>query len=250
MHILYVDGSGTVGNPRDHHFVFAGLSVFERGIYHLIKETDDFVQSLGLGPADDIELHGSPIYAGKHPPWRSLRDRERREQIICDAISLIANQKRSVTLFAIVVEKSALKEDQSPLSYAFEELCNRFNLFLRRNYRKNNERQRGLIIMDETKHEGALQSLAREFRVNGTRWGKLRNLSEVPLFANSKVSRLLQLADLVAYATWRRYEHKDGRFFDALLCKFDQEGRILHGLVHRTSNRKACYCPACQSRGL
>ncbi len=40
MHILYVDGSGTVANPRDHHVVFAGLSVIERGIYHLIKETD------------------------------------------------------------------------------------------------------------------------------------------------------------------------------------------------------------------
>jgi hypothetical protein len=102
-------------------------------------------------------------------------------------------------------------------------------------------------VMDESRHERPLQALARHFRVNGGRWGRFRNLAEVPLFVDSKASRLIQLADLVAYATWRRYEHSDGRFFDALIPRFDSDGGVIHGLVHRRGQRE-CFCPACHSR--
>src|SRR5262249_4855449 len=79
---------------------------------------------------------------------------------------------------------------------------NRFNLFLQRLNRRRNDQQKGLMIMDESRHEGALQSLARDFRMHGARWGHFRNLAEVPLFVDSKASRLVQLADLVALG-WR-----------------------------------------------
>jgi hypothetical protein len=92
-----------------------------------------------------------------------------------------------------------------------------------------------------------LQALARHLRVNGGRWGRLRNLAEVPFFVDSRASRLVQLADLVAYATWRKYEFSDGRFFDPLIPKFDSEGGVLYGLVHRRGSA-ACFCPACHSR--
>ena len=109
---------------------------------------------------------------------------------------------------------------------AFEEICNRFNLFLARTNDRaaNDQRQRGLIVMDEMKHEKPLQMLARKYRVHGARWGHFRNLAEVPFFVDSKASRGVQLADLVAWATLRKYEHQDGRFFDPLVRSFDAQG--------------------------
>jgi hypothetical protein len=101
--------------------------------------------------------------------------------------------------------------------------------------------------MDESRHELALQTLARQFRVGGARWGHFRNLAEVPLFVDSKASRLIQLADLVAWATYRKYEIQDGRFFEDLIPLFDSDGGVIHGLVHRNNNAP-CYCPACMSR--
>lgn len=247
MHILYVDESGAVDNPNEQFFVLAGVSVFERGIYHLIEALDQTVTSFGLGNAAEIELHGSPMYQGSHAPWRSIQ-RAQREVMLRAALSkLIRNS--SVRLFGIVVDKAAVSP-RDPVQMAFEEICNRFNLYLmRRNNRSRpEESQRGLVVMDDTRHEQPLQALARQFRIDGTRWGQLRNLAEVPLFVDSRASRLVQVADLVAYSMWRKYEHRDGRFFDELVPLFDSEGGVIHGLVHHKSRNDQCFCPACMSR--
>lgn len=104
--------------------------------------------------------------------------------------------------------------------------------------------------MDKSSYENALQSLARIFRVQGTRWGNLRNLAEVPLFVDSQASRIIQIADLVAWAVWRRYEFQDTRYFDKIVSRFDSEGGVLHGLVHFGPTDENCHCPACLSRAV
>jgi hypothetical protein len=155
--------------------------------------------------------------------------------MLLQALSLLRNQS-SVRLFAVAVDRAAISP-RDPVEVAFEKLCNRFNLFLQRENNRTDQRQRGLIIMDDTKREKPIQALARHFRLNGRNRGKFRNLAEVPLVVDSKASRLVRLADLVAYATWRKYEHADGRFFDPLLPLFDAEGGVIHGLVHRRARR-------------
>ena len=49
-----------------------------------------------------------------------------------------------------------------------------------------------------------LQSLAAEFKAVGHSWGVTHNLAYVPLFVDSRATRLIQYADLVAYAMWRK----------------------------------------------
>jgi hypothetical protein len=248
MHVLYMDDSGSVTNPDDRFFVLAGVSVFERGIYHLIKATDQCVASFGLGDADDIELHGSEMYSGKNGIWKTVKVRADREALIQKALNLLTPHQPSHRLFAIAVDKAAVSP-RDPIQIAFEEICNRFNLFLQRSDDRVQDNQRGLLVMDESKHEKPLQALARNFRVNGGRWGHFRHLAEVPLFVDSRASRLIQLADLIAWATRRKYEHSDGRFFDALIPRFDADGGVIHGLYHvKVSGVATCYCPACHSR--
>ncbi len=114
-------------------------------------------------------------------------------------------------------------------------------MFLQRQFTRNNDRQRGLIIFDKASYETPLQSLASRFRSTGHRFGKVRNLSEVPLFLDSRASRLVQLADLIAYAIFRHLEHGDSRFFDRIQQRFDAEGGVCHGLHVKTLNR--CHTP-------
>lgn len=246
VHILYVDDSGSVENATERYFVLGGVAVFERGLYHQIKAADDCVASFNLGDPHEIELHGTLMYSGRDGIWRSVRHRPAREQMISKALGTLQNHA-SIRLFAVVIDKAAASPNDA-IATAFEEICNRFNLFLARMNDRRNDSQRGLIVMDETQHEKPLQMLARKFRIDGTRWGKFRNLAEVPLFVDSRASRLIQLADLVAWSTFRKYEYGDGRFFDPLVPLFDSDGGVFHGLYHYRSSAEVCYCHACLSR--
>lgn len=248
MHILYVDDSGTVDDPTEQFFVLGAVSVFERGLFHQIKLVDECVKSFDLGDPHDIELHGSTMYHGRDGVWRSVRHRPARETMIHTALRTLQGHA-SIRLFGVIIDKEAVSP-RDPVEMAFEEMCNRFNLFLMRtNDRRGNEAQRGLIVMDESKHEKPLQMLARKFRIDGARWGHFRNLAEVPLFVDSRASRMIQLADLVAWSTFRKYQFKDGRFFDSLTRLFDADGGVIHGLVHYKAWNEECYCPACVTRG-
>jgi Protein of unknown function (DUF3800) len=60
--------------------------------------------------------------------------------------------------------------------------------------------------------------------------GLLTSLIKVPLFLDSKASRLIQLADLIAYAVFRHFEKGDNRFFPIIEPRFDSEGGVVHGL--------------------
>ncbi|MCR9221347.1 MAG: DUF3800 domain-containing protein [Alphaproteobacteria bacterium] len=247
MHILYVDDSGSVGNPEEDFFVLGGVAVFERGLYHLIQDVDKCVSQFGLGRAEDIELHASEIYSGKQGVWKRL-SRADREPHLHAVVRLLADPNASIRLFAVAVEKTMISP-RDPVELAFQEICNRFNLFLQRHHNRTGENQRGLIVMDKSRHERPIQTLARTFRTSGATWGHFRYLAEVPLFVDSEATRLIQLADLVAWATRRKYEHADGRFFDPLIPRFDSDGGVIHGLYHAKGRRaEDCFCPACLTR--
>ncbi|MGB0671817.1 MAG: DUF3800 domain-containing protein [Rhodospirillales bacterium] len=112
-------------------------------------------------------------------------------------------------------------------------------------HRANNT-QRGLVVLDESSYETSIQSLARDFRTDGHRWGQLYNLSDVPLFVDSKATRMIQWADLVAYAMRRYYEYGDSCYMDQIVGRFDAEGGVRHGLFHFRPISSPCNCYACR----
>jgi hypothetical protein len=173
--------------------------------------------------------------------------RMERRSVIVDILLTARTLRGEWELFGVVVDKSALSPDDA-IEYAFEQICSRFDQFLARLYRNGNN-QRGLIILDKSSQETRLQSLATEFRTLGHRWGVTRNLVDVPLFVDSRATRLIQYADLVSYAIWRKFEQEDAEFFDVISDFFDREGGSIHGLHHyRNQYDNPCDCPGCVSR--
>lgn len=65
------------------------------------------------------------------------------------------------------------------------------------------------MIFDKTSYEYKLQALSHVFKHKGHSTGKLRNFAEVPLFLDSKASRLIQMADMIAYSVFRHFESDD-----------------------------------------
>lgn len=243
MHILYLDDSGSVGNPSDTHIILAGLTVFERMPHWLSQRLDMLAERIWPDSPQSIEFRGTDILSGKRH-WRGI-NKEPRINAYKDALNILGSSN-NVRIFAAAIHKSAVSPDD-PMEFAFEHMCNRFDRYLGRLHKKG-DTQRGLIVLDKSSYETSLQSLARDFRSIGHKWGQLYNLCDVPMFVDSKSTRMIQFADLIAHAMRRYYENGESQYFDCISGRFDAEGGVVHGLVHHTPKDAVCNCHACRQR--
>ena len=229
MHLLYVDESGAVTDPSQKFFVLTGVSVFERKTHWIEQELNTIAERFDQADPHSVELHGSPMHGGRGI-WRRFPV-DLRMKAIQDALQagIVKQKKDGVNLFAAVIEKSKIA-GEDPIEHAFEQLTNRFDLFLKRLQQKHKSNHRGLMIFDKSSTEQRLQTLAREFKYSGHSNGKTRYYAEVPVFLDSRASRLIQLADLAAYAVFRHFERGDSPLFNLIEPCFDAEGGVRHGL--------------------
>lgn len=244
VHLLYLDDAGSVGNPEERYFVLGGVCVFERQAYWLQRALDRVARAVGND--ENLELHGSAIHA-RRGPWRRLSKPAARD-LICRALAAAGELRGDWRLFCVIVDKKQ-RSPEDPAEYAFEQVCNRFDRFLaRERNRSGGDKPSGLIVFDKSIRETRLQQLTADFRKtdSGHRWGNLQYFAEVPLFADSKATRLIQYADLVCYALWRKFERDDSEFFDLIAERFDRQGGVVHGLHHFRKPGEKCDCPACR----
>lgn len=226
MYLLYADESGSAADPNLQYFVMAGVCLFERQGHWISQRLDAIAARFDPADPASVELHGSPMRQGRDF-WKSFSVPD-RVQAIKDALQALASSNRDNRIFVVSVRRAAISPED-PVAYAFEQIANRFDRYLLRLHRAG-ETQRGIMIFDKSTYEESLQGLATDFRTTGHRWGTLRNLSEVPLFLDSRASRLIQLADLVAYAAFRHFEKADSQFFDIVRSRIDADGGVQHGL--------------------
>lgn len=225
MFFLYTDESGTPFGAGQKYFILAGITVFERQTHWLSGHLEKIAASFdahGFGP---MELHGSPMWGGKSA-WRKIAENERRNAIK-DALRLIDG--KDCRIIASVVNKKAIAPED-PVRFTFQQVISRFDHFLARQYKRYNNPQRGLLVCDKSGIEKSVQALAN----NGHLWRNPRNIADVPMFIDSKATRLVQLADLVAYALSRKYEQNDNTLYEVIEDKFDSFGGVRHGLHVRS----------------
>lgn len=162
-------------------------------------------------------------------------------------MNTLKGAEKDTVAFACAVHKASYPQGD-PMEIAFEDLCSRFDMYLNRMYRETKYSHKGLIVFDKNAYESSLQTLQIKFREQGTRWRNVRNIREVPFFVDSRASRLIQLADHVAYSVFRRYNAGDLTYFNCIEDRFDTYQGTIHGLSHKQLNNPGCTCPACLTR--
>lgn len=227
MHLLYADEAGTTTDPTQRFFVLAGISVFERQSYWVSEQMDNIAARFNPDDPNSVELHGSPMLNGQKF-WRQFSVPE-RIKAIKDCLESFAKSHVTNNIFGCVIRKSVV-EPKDPVEVAFEQLASRFDYYLKRLHRKEGNSQRGIIIFDKSTYETTIQHLAADFRKIGHSWNIIRNFAEVPLFIDSRASRLIQLADLVAYSIFRKYERQDNQFYEIIKNRIDNDRGQQHGL--------------------
>jgi hypothetical protein len=251
VYLLYLDESG---NPEDwtqnRFFVLAGVAVFEGEIRRLTQEVDALQHRFLPNLANPIELHAEHIYKGKGR-WRN-EDPRVRNQLMEAVYATISQQVYpGMVLFGAAVHDSAPQSGGADaLHLAFEEVCGRFNQFLVRMAHHGADPEKGLLIVDQSGRDRRYRELADFFRHQGIRLGYLGNVVDIPYFTQSQHTRMLQIADFVAYAVFQYYERNLQDFLNLVLERFDWPGRASRrrpvGLCHLTRQPAphACRCAA------
>lgn len=223
------------------------MSLFEAQVNWMTTELDKLAERINPKDPQSIEFHASEIFSGRTSPWDSMK-RDERQGVIKNVLKIFADSYDSAKAFACAIHKDSFP-GSDPMELAFEDLCSRFDHYLS-DLREEGERQRGILILDESAYETSLQKLAANFRLLGTRWRVIENLAEAPLFIKSHVSRVVQLADHIAYAVFRRYNARDTTYFDIIAPKFHAVDGVMHGLSHKQNIDRICMCAPCLTRSL
>ena len=127
---------------------------------------------------------------------------------------------------------------------AFEQIVSRFELFLKNTQTGGIGDQFGLLVHDNNdtisrKHT----ALMKQYHNSGTLWTNVESIIETPLFVNSELTSMVQVADLCAYALRRYCENREEYLFDRIFkiaCK--KNGKVV-GVRHYT--KQPCDCKIC-----
>lgn len=271
MYLLFVDESGTHG-AQAHSFVLGGLAVHEDDAPRLQRALDDLViKHLSRVPVnlEEYEIHAGEMRNARKPKGQSMggasvwaaMERSGRMRLLDASFDLLVQFKpcrAELPLWSFgVVLDSHFRQADPPVKreqFAYEVLLNKFDLMLKKLREEGGIANRGLVIHDRrVVAEQDIQAWVTGWRAAAGDVGQLRNLADVPLFTDSRATRLLQAADLVAYALYRRYgTPADLQYFNRIWQSFHRDaGGQLHGLVHFTPafGRGACTCESCLARG-
>ena len=246
IHLLYVDESGDPDNPLG-HFVLGGLALHESDVDPFRRRVEGIVRKYLHIQLRELELHAHSIRTGRNR-WRGI-PRDAKTSILADLSRLLGSYSspHGFALFTVIRAPGAVPH-ADPLQRTYEELLLRFNELLKRLSHVTGTPQFGIVVADRARYELIVQPIVSQWRTTGTRFGRLKHIVDVPLFVDSKATRLIQLADMVAYASYRYYEAGDDLMLGRILRSFDTDQGVIHGLVHLVRNHRHCPCPACVSR--
>lgn len=164
-----------------------------------------------------------------------------RKDLMLEVATLIGNWS-FCRLFAESIDKIHFNPSIARLSIdeqAFEQVVSRFAQYLKKfSY--------GLLIHDNNdtvkkKHT----TLMKKFHKQGTLWTSVSNIIETPLFVDSQLTSMVQMADLCSYAVRRYCEKGETQLFSEIFKVADKKDGKTVGVRHFTSN--TCQCLICKA---
>ncbi len=278
MHLCYLDESGTPEQPgTSSHYILVGLSIPDQYWKRHFVEVEAVKRRYGLEGSEvhvawmmrpypdqiavpdfeslDWDTRRSEVLKRRNarkpsrPERKNLRKEEpfihlslgERKQLVLELSQLVS--RWGVTrLFAECIDKEYFDSNITGTTVheqALEQVVSRFERFL-----QNRNQGFGILIHDnnETLAKRHTQ-LMRSFIQRGTLWTDLRYVIETPMFVDSALTDMIQMADLCAYALRRYLERSETELFDLVFQRADRVGNTAVGVRHFTV--PGCKCEIC-----
>lgn len=184
----------------------------------------------------------------KTQPYVHLTYEQRKKAIfeIAEAVS----KWQFARLFAECIDKLHFDPGRSSNSIdeqSFEQVVTRFEKYLQ-NLDKNRLELNsyGLLIHDNNPTVAQKHTLLmKKFHKDGTFWTQINHIIETPLFVDSQLTSMVQIADLCGYALRRYLENDEAELFDVIFRRADRKENVVVGVRHFT--KSSCTCKICNA---
>jgi hypothetical protein len=162
-------------------------------------------------------------------------------------ISRCISQWGFARLFAECVDKihfDSSRTQQTIDEQSFEQVVSRFEQYLQIIGTSSPQSCYGLLIHDNNQTVSKKHTtLMRQFHQRGTLWTRVRSIIETPLFVDSQLTSMVQIADVCAYALRRYLENGDEEIFDLIFQRADRKDGVVVGVRHFSDLN--CGCKIC-----
>ncbi len=155
----------------------------------------------------------------------------------------------SARLFAECIDKiyfSQARPGRSVDEQAFEQIVSRFQQYIASTEDAGDDKRFGLLVHDNNQTVARRHTeLMRRFHREGTLWTRIDRLIETPLFVDSGLTRMVQVADLCAYALRRYLENHETALFARIFQRAHRIQNRVVGVRHFTNT--SCACEICRA---
>ena len=221
---MYVDESGSVSyNDNTNFFVLSGVIVEEDKINDLKRSTYEYKLKHFTGQYVDAEIHAHDIFKAKGD-FASLsfsKQQEMSDELYRNISSL------DITAVSVVIDKESLRRRYpgwKVFNTAWVSLVKRFDKFLEERSGENNH---GIIKIDRSssRFHRDIADIIREMREKGPDYQR-KAQTEPPVFVDSSAVEGVQVADAVAYGSFRHHSTPDEfeKYWNLIYGKFRTDG--------------------------
>jgi hypothetical protein len=152
-------------------------------------------------------------------------------------------------LFAECIDKIHFNPERAKFSVdeqALEQIVSRFEQYLKIvSKSRKTIKFFGALIHDNNETVSKKHTvLMKRFHKFGTLWTSIEHIIETPLFVNSELTNLVQIADLCSFALRRYFENDEDELLMRIEKRFDRKNGKIVGARHFTHDD--CNCEFCK----
>lgn len=171
---------------------------------------------------------------------------DERQQLVTELANTVAKWTFA-RLFAECIDKLHFDPNKSSKvgktvdEHAFEQVVSRYEQYL---HSIPSQQVYGLLIHDNNETVAKRHTeLMKSFYSKGTLWTQVNHIVETPLFVDSQLTSMVQIADLCAYALRRYFENGEDNLFDIVFQRAEKIGERVVSIRHFTHH--TCGCKVC-----
>ena len=151
-------------------------------------------------------------------------------------------------LFAECIDKLYFDPKKTKMTVdvqAFEQLVSRFEQYLQIYSKSSKSVQFGILVHDNNPTVSKKHTeLMKHFHKVGTFWTSINNIIDTPLYVDSQLTSMVQLADVCAFALRRYLENGETLLFNEIFKIADSKDGKIVGVRHYTDDK--CDCLICK----